>query len=243
VVGCTRIVHRVGQPLQPIVDVGDDARGRDDVKGGPAFTHISYDDFRIIRANLLEGGHRTTADRLIPYTIFMDPQLGRVGLNEREAREQGRRVGVATLLMRHVARALEVDEPRGVMKAVVDAETDRILGCAVLGIEGGELMAMVEIAMLAGFPTQRCGTASLPIPPSPSRSTICSGRWRGDPPTPPPQARSGTCLRRCREEPAGAIGAQGLDDGEGSTPLLRERILDPRRDLWVARACDDALLL
>jgi pyruvate/2-oxoglutarate dehydrogenase complex dihydrolipoamide dehydrogenase (E3) component len=123
-----------------------------DVKGGPAFTHISYDDFRIIRANLLDGGHRTTTDRLVPYTVFMDPQLGRVGLSEREAREQGHRVRIATMPMSHVARALEVDEPRGVMKAVVDAETDKILGCAVLGIEGGELMAMAEIAMMGGLP-------------------------------------------------------------------------------------------
>jgi pyruvate/2-oxoglutarate dehydrogenase complex dihydrolipoamide dehydrogenase (E3) component len=123
-----------------------------DVKGGPAFTHISYDDFRIIRANLLEGGHRATTDRLVPYTVFMDPQLGRVGLSEREAHEQGRRVRIATMPMSYVARALEVDEPRGVMKAVVDAETDKILGCAVLGIEGGELMAMVEIAMMGGLP-------------------------------------------------------------------------------------------
>jgi pyruvate/2-oxoglutarate dehydrogenase complex dihydrolipoamide dehydrogenase (E3) component len=122
-----------------------------DVKGGPAFTHISYDDFRIIRANLLEGGHRATTDRLVPYTVFMDPQLGRVGLSEREAHEQGRRVRIATMPMSHVARALEVDEPRGVMKAVVDAETDKILGCAVLGIEGGELMAMAEIAMMGGL--------------------------------------------------------------------------------------------
>jgi pyruvate/2-oxoglutarate dehydrogenase complex dihydrolipoamide dehydrogenase (E3) component len=82
----------------------------------------------------------------------MDPQLGRVGLSEREAHEQGRRVRIATMPMSNVARALEVDEPRGVMKAVVDAETDKILGCAVLGIEGGELMAMVEIAMLGGLP-------------------------------------------------------------------------------------------
>jgi pyruvate/2-oxoglutarate dehydrogenase complex dihydrolipoamide dehydrogenase (E3) component len=75
-----------------------------------------------------------------------------VGLSEREAREQGRRVRIATMPMSHVARALEVDEPRGVMKAVVDAETDKILGCAVLGIEGGELMAMAEIAMMGGLP-------------------------------------------------------------------------------------------
>ncbi|MBN1322088.1 MAG: mercuric reductase [Thermoleophilia bacterium] len=121
-----------------------------DVKGGPAFTHISYDDFRIVRTNLLEGGDATIADRLVPYTVFMDPQLGRVGLSEREARERGLDVKVLTTPMNYVARALEVDESRGFMKAVVDSSTDRILGFAALGIEGGELMAIVEVAMMGG---------------------------------------------------------------------------------------------
>ena len=123
-----------------------------DVKGGPAFTHISYDDFRIIRTNLLEGGDASIADRLVPYTVFIDPQLGRVGLSEQEAREQDRNVRVAKMPMSHVARALEVDEPRGMMKAVVDADSGQILGCAVLGIEGGEVMAMMQIAMLGKVP-------------------------------------------------------------------------------------------
>ena len=121
-----------------------------DVKGGPAFTHISYDDYRIIRTNLLEGGDATITGRLVPYTVFMDPQLGRVGLTEREAREQGLDVRVFTMPMNNVARALEVDESRGFMKAVVDRATDRIVGFAALGIEGGELMAIVEVAMMGG---------------------------------------------------------------------------------------------
>ena len=123
-----------------------------DVKGGPAFTHISYDDYRIIRANLLEGGSPTTNDRPVPYTVFIDPQLGRVGLGEEEARAAGKNIKVAKMPMSYVARADEVDETRGFMKAVVDAETGQILGCAILGIEGGELMAMVEIAMLGKVP-------------------------------------------------------------------------------------------
>ena len=123
-----------------------------DVKGGPAFTHISYDDFRIIRTNLLEGGDASVADRLVPYTVFIDPQLGRIGLSEQEAREQGRNIGVAKIPMSYVARALEMDEARGFMKAVVDADTDQILGCAVLGIEGGEIMAMMQIAMMGKLP-------------------------------------------------------------------------------------------
>jgi pyruvate/2-oxoglutarate dehydrogenase complex dihydrolipoamide dehydrogenase (E3) component len=119
-----------------------------DVKGGPAFTHISYDDFRVIRTNLIDGGEATIAERLVPYTVFIDPQLGRVGLGEQEARDKGFNIRVAKMPMSYVARALEVDEPRGMMKAVVDADTDRILGCAVLGIEGGEIAAMIQIAMM-----------------------------------------------------------------------------------------------
>jgi pyruvate/2-oxoglutarate dehydrogenase complex dihydrolipoamide dehydrogenase (E3) component len=123
-----------------------------DVKGGPAFTHISYDDFRITRTNLLEGGDATTTGRLVPYTVFIDPQLGRVGLSEREARAQGHDVRVARLPMNYVARALEVDEPRGFMKAVVDADSGQILGAAVLGIEGGEIMAVLQVAMMGRLP-------------------------------------------------------------------------------------------
>jgi pyruvate/2-oxoglutarate dehydrogenase complex dihydrolipoamide dehydrogenase (E3) component len=123
-----------------------------DIKGGPAFTHISYDDFRIIRTNLIEGGSATTRQRMVPYTVFIDPQLGRVGLGEQEAREQGRAIRVAKLPMSHVARALETDEPRGFMKAIVDRETNQILGAAVLGIEGGEVMAILQVAMIGKLP-------------------------------------------------------------------------------------------
>jgi len=123
-----------------------------DVKGGPAFTHISYDDFRIIRTNLIEGGSATTKQRLVPYTVFIDPQLGRVGLGEQAARAQGREIRVARLPMSSVARALEVDETRGFMKAIVDAATGQILGAAVLGVEGGEVMAVLQVAMMGKLP-------------------------------------------------------------------------------------------
>jgi pyruvate/2-oxoglutarate dehydrogenase complex dihydrolipoamide dehydrogenase (E3) component len=126
-----------------------------DVKGGPAFTHISYDDYRVLKANLLEGGHATASGRPVPYAVFIDPQLGRVGLTERQAKESGRRILVARLPMSHVARALEAGEPRGFMKAVVDAESGLILGCAVLGLEGGELIAMLQLAMMGGIPYPR----------------------------------------------------------------------------------------
>lgn len=123
-----------------------------DVKGGPAFTHISYDDFRILRTNLLHGGSVTTTNRLVPYTVFIDPQLGRVGLTEEEAQAQGRAYCVAKLPMVHVARAIEVDETRGFMKALVDAKTEQILGVAILGLEGGELMTVLQMAMMGQMP-------------------------------------------------------------------------------------------
>jgi pyruvate/2-oxoglutarate dehydrogenase complex dihydrolipoamide dehydrogenase (E3) component len=123
-----------------------------DIKGGPAFTHISYDDFRILRTNLIEKGNATTRDRLVPYTMFIDPQLGRVGLTETQARSQGKKVRIAKMPMSYVARAIEVDETRGFIKAIVDAETEQILGAAVLGIEGGEIMALFEVAMMGHLP-------------------------------------------------------------------------------------------
>ncbi len=121
-----------------------------DVKGGPQFTHISYDDFRIIRTNLLEGGNATTDGRFVPYTVFIDPQLGRIGLSEVEAKDLN--VRVAKLPMTRSARAIEMSETRGFMKAIVDADTNQILGAAVLSVEGGELMSMFEIAMLGKLP-------------------------------------------------------------------------------------------
>jgi pyruvate/2-oxoglutarate dehydrogenase complex dihydrolipoamide dehydrogenase (E3) component len=142
--GFIRVDERLATSVPGVYAVGD-------VKGGPAFTHISYDDYRVLRENLLRGGDATTAGRMVPYTVFIDPQLGRVGLSEREAREQGRQIQVATLPMSSVARAIEVDETRGLMKAVVDAESGRILGAAVLGIEGGEIMSILQVAMMGGL--------------------------------------------------------------------------------------------
>jgi len=123
-----------------------------DIKGGPAFTHISYDDFRIIRTNLIEHGNATTTNRLVPYTVFIDPQLGRIGLSENEAKLRGRAIRVVKMPMSYVARALEVDETRGLMKAIVDSSSGQILGAAVLGIEGGEIMAQIQLAMMGKLP-------------------------------------------------------------------------------------------
>jgi pyruvate/2-oxoglutarate dehydrogenase complex dihydrolipoamide dehydrogenase (E3) component len=123
-----------------------------DVKGGPAFTHISYNDYQIVYANLIEGKQLTTDGRVVPYAVFTDPQLGRVGLTEKEAREAGRRLKVGKIPMGWVARAIERDETAGLMKLVVDADNDRILGAAILGTEGGELVQILHAVMLAGAP-------------------------------------------------------------------------------------------
>jgi pyruvate/2-oxoglutarate dehydrogenase complex dihydrolipoamide dehydrogenase (E3) component len=123
-----------------------------DIKGGPAFTHISYDDFRILKANLLEKGSLSTKGRMIPYVLFTDPQLGRIGLSENEAREMGLNYQVAKMPMNYVARAIETERSRGYIKAVVDSESKQILGAAVLGVEGGEIMSMLQIAMMGGLP-------------------------------------------------------------------------------------------
>jgi pyruvate/2-oxoglutarate dehydrogenase complex dihydrolipoamide dehydrogenase (E3) component len=135
-----------------------------DVTGGPAFTHVSYDDYRILRTNLLDGGRATTEGRILPYTVFIDPQLGRVGMTEREAKASGRRIRVARLPMDKVARAREVDETRGFMKAVVDADSSLILGASVLGIEGGEIAALIQMAMMGGLPYTRLRDAMFSHP-------------------------------------------------------------------------------
>jgi pyruvate/2-oxoglutarate dehydrogenase complex dihydrolipoamide dehydrogenase (E3) component len=119
-----------------------------DVTGSPAFTHSSYDDYRILHANLIGHEKASTRDRIVPYAVFIDPQLGRVGITEREARAQGRAIRVAKLPMNAVVRAIETGETRGFMKAVIDADNGQILGCAVLGSEGGEITTIVQVAML-----------------------------------------------------------------------------------------------
>lgn len=120
-----------------------------DIKGGPAFTHISYDDYVIVYKNLFEGGKLTTADRVLVYAIFIDPSLGRVGLIETEAREQGFQVAVAEYPLSWVARAIELGETQGKMKLVVDKKTERILGAAILGYEGAELIHVLAAYMNA----------------------------------------------------------------------------------------------
>lgn len=143
--GYIRVNERLETSVPGVYALGD-------IAGSAPFTHVAYDDYRVVRANLLDGGRRTTAERPTPYTVFIDPQLGRIGLGEREARERGREVRVAKLPMTRVARAIETAETRGFIKAVVDARTDRILGAAVLGVEGGEVMSVLQVAMMGGLP-------------------------------------------------------------------------------------------
>jgi pyruvate/2-oxoglutarate dehydrogenase complex dihydrolipoamide dehydrogenase (E3) component len=123
-----------------------------DVKGGPAFTHISYNDYQIVYANIVEGKNQTTDHRYLPYSLFTDPQLGRVGVTEKEARASGRKLKIGSFPMSSVARAIERDETTGFMKLIVDAESDRILGASILGIEGGETVQILGTLILADAP-------------------------------------------------------------------------------------------
>lgn len=119
-----------------------------DVKGGPAFTHISYNDYVIVTKNLLDGQKLSTSGRMVPYCMFTDPQLGRVGITETEAIAQKLDYLVAKIPMKNVARAIENAETRGFMKAVVDKKTKQILGATVIGEQGGEIMTVLQMAMM-----------------------------------------------------------------------------------------------
>jgi pyruvate/2-oxoglutarate dehydrogenase complex dihydrolipoamide dehydrogenase (E3) component len=143
--GCIRVNSRLETNVPGIWALGD-------INGGPAFTHISYNDFQIVFGNLIEGKSLSTDKRQVPYCVFTDPQLGRVGMTEKEARATGRPLKIGSIPMSWVARAIERDETAGLMKLVVDAATDRILGAAILGIEGGELVQVLGAVMLAGAP-------------------------------------------------------------------------------------------
>ena len=123
-----------------------------DVKGGPAFTHISYNDFQIVYANLIKGNNLTIDKRIVPYCVFTDPQLGGVGLTEKEARAKGYKLKIGRVPMSVVARAYERDETAGLMKIIVDASNDRILGATVLSGDGGETVHILYTLMLADMP-------------------------------------------------------------------------------------------
>ena len=123
-----------------------------DCKGGPAFTHISYNDFQIIYGNLVEGKNLSIENRYVPYCVFTDPQLGGVGITEREARAKGYKLKIGKIPMTYVAWALERGETAGMMKIVIDAANDRILGASILSSEGGEIVQILGTMMLANQP-------------------------------------------------------------------------------------------
>jgi pyruvate/2-oxoglutarate dehydrogenase complex dihydrolipoamide dehydrogenase (E3) component len=175
---CTHVLVAVGRKPQtealnlPIAGIETDEHGNikvndklettaagvyalGDAKGGPAFTHISYNDYTIVYRNLIEKTDFNINDRPVPYCMFTDPQLGRIGVDETEAKKQGINYKVAKLPMAHVARAIETGDTRGFMKAIVDPDTKKILGATVLGPEGGEIMTVLQMAMEGGITYDR----------------------------------------------------------------------------------------
>ncbi len=143
--GYVRVNERLETTAAGVWAVGDCA-------GSPHFTHISFDDFRIVRDNIL-GGRRVTTGRQVPFCMFTDPEFARIGLNETEARQRGIAYRLAELPMDAVLRTRTLSETRGFMKALIDARADRILGFTAFGVGAGEIMAVVQVAMLAGLPS------------------------------------------------------------------------------------------
>ena len=123
-----------------------------DINGGPQFTHISYNDYQIVYANLYEGQKISTKTRLVPYAVYTDPSLGRVGLTEKDARAKGYKLKIGSIPMTWVARAIERGETAGLMKLVVDATNDKVLGASILSSEGGEVVQILSTLMLAEKP-------------------------------------------------------------------------------------------
>lgn len=142
--GFVRVNERLETTVPGIWALGD-------ITGGPAFSHMAYDDHRVLRANLLEGGTCSTAGRLAPYCVFTDPELGRVGLSEKGAREAGLEIEVGTLAAGKIARAFEMSETRGMLKAVVEKGSGRLLGAAALVVNGGEVISQLQLAMMGGL--------------------------------------------------------------------------------------------
>jgi pyruvate/2-oxoglutarate dehydrogenase complex dihydrolipoamide dehydrogenase (E3) component len=142
--GYIKVNDRLETTAQNVWAIGESA-------GSPQFTHISLDDFRVIRDNLA-GRNRSTGDRIVPFCLFTDPQLAHVGLTETEAKRSGVAVRVAKVPVAAVLRTRTTGETRGFLKALIDQSSDRIVGFTMIGPEAGEVMAVVQMAMLAGFP-------------------------------------------------------------------------------------------
>ena len=154
--GYIRVNDRLETTASGVWAIGESA-------GSPQFTHVSIDDFRIIRDNLA-GGNRSTRGRLVPYCMFTEPPLARIGLSEGEAQRQGVAVRVARLPMTAVRRTATTDETQGFMKVLVHGSDDRILGFTMIGAEAGEVMSAVQTAMLAELPYPRLRDAILAHP-------------------------------------------------------------------------------
>ena len=162
--GYVRVNERLETTAPDVWAMGDCA-------GSPQFTHVTHDDFRIIRDNLA-GGARRTDDRLVPYCVFTDPPLAHIGLSERDAQRQGIAVRVGKLPMSAVLRRQATDEILGFMKVLVGANDDRILGFTMLGAAAGEVVAVVQTAMLAGLPYPKLRDALIP------HLTTAEGLWQ-----------------------------------------------------------------
>jgi pyruvate/2-oxoglutarate dehydrogenase complex dihydrolipoamide dehydrogenase (E3) component len=142
--GYVKVNERLETTAPDVLAVGDCA-------GSPHFTHISFDDFRVVRDNIL-GGHRVTTGRQVPFCLFTDPEFARIGLSEMEANARGIAYRLAKIPLAAVLRTRTLSETRGFMKALIEAKSDRILGFTVFGVEAGEVMASVQVAMIAGLP-------------------------------------------------------------------------------------------
>ncbi|HTN64509.1 MAG TPA: pyruvate/2-oxoglutarate dehydrogenase complex dihydrolipoamide dehydrogenase, partial [Devosia sp.] len=123
-----------------------------DVNGRGAFTHTSYNEFEIVADNVLDGGSRSIAHRIPVYGLFIDPPLGRIGISEREARASGKKVLIGTMAMAKVSRAKEKGETQGLMKVLIDAQTKRVLGAAILGVGGDEVVHSLLQLMAGNLP-------------------------------------------------------------------------------------------
>ena len=142
--GYIKVNERLETTASSVWAVGDCA-------GSPQFTHIGFDDFRVVRDDF-DGGDRVTTGRQVPFCMFTDPELARIGLNETEAKQKGINYRLARIPMAAVLRARTLSETRGFMKALIDTESDRILGFTAFGVDAGEIMASVQVAMIAGLP-------------------------------------------------------------------------------------------
>ena len=157
--GHVKVNERLQTTAEGVWAVGDCA-------GSPHFTHISHDDFRVVSDNIA-GGSRVTTGRQVPFCLFTDPELARIGLSEKEAKQRGIPYRVAKLPMAAVMRAMTISETRGFMKVLIETESDRILGFTMFGAGAGDVMTTVQMAMLAGLPYTAVRDAVLAHPTMP----------------------------------------------------------------------------